>query len=276
MSSPRFPQLAPTLFITALAATACTTPKRIDESPITVMRNGDRVDPPVRAIDAATTHALEAGIAGRERRDSITGVAFGTCGPTVCAALGRGEITLGMTEVQVMAATRTTDVAWTTRRSGSVVVVLSPRTADIEAGPRDAVAPVALVQLAGGTVASYTYREPQGLRTVTSAADVSQANHVRSVALVKEGDALAAAGDYTAALDRYDRASVVNQADAMLQYKMATSLDKLLRPREAELRYHLFLHRLELEKIEAVGNANAKLADAIVRARQRLIVLEKR
>jgi hypothetical protein len=49
-----------------------------------------------------------------------------------------------------------------------------------------------------------------------------------------------------------------------------------LRPREAELRYQLFLHRLEIEKIEAIGNANARLADAIVQARQRLIVLEKR
>jgi hypothetical protein len=56
---------------------------------------------------------------------------------------------------------------------------------------------------------------------------------------------------------------------------MATSLDKLLRPREAELRYMLFLHRMELEKIEAVGNANAKLAEAIAQARQRVIVIEK-
>jgi hypothetical protein len=275
MSSSRFPQLAPTLFITALAASACTTPKRIDEGPITIMRNGDRVDAPVRAVDAATTRALEAGIEGRERRDSIAAVAFGTCAPDVCAALGRGEITLGMTAAQVMATTRTTDIAWTARRSGNVAV-LSPRNVDAGAGPRDAVAPVALVQLVGGTVASFTYREPQGLRTVTSVADVSEANRVRAVALVKEGDALAAAGDFTSALERYDRASVVDQADAMLQYKMATALDKLLRPREAELQYQLFLHRLELEKIEAVGNANAKLADAIVQARQRLIVLEKR
>jgi hypothetical protein len=275
MSSSRFPQLAPTLFVTALAASACSTPKRIDEGPITVMRNGDRVDAPVRAVDAATTRALEAGTGGRERRDSIAAVAFGTCAPAVCAALGRGEITLGMTAAQVMATTRTTEVAWSARRSGNVDV-LAPRNVDAEAGPRDAVAPLALIQLVGGTVASFTYREPQGLRTVSSVADVSEENRVRAVALTKEGDALAAAGDFTAALERYDRASVVDQADAMLEYKMATALDKLLRPREAELRYQLFLHRLELEKIEATGNASAKLADAIVQARQRLIVLEKR
>lgn len=271
MSTPRFPQLAPTLFITALAA-SCANPKRIDEGPITVMQNGDRVSPPVHTIDAATTQALESGVAGRERRDSIAAVAFASCAPSVCAALGRGEVALGMTEAQVLAATRTTELAWTVRRSGGVAV-LAPRDAD--AAPRDAVAPLALVQLAGGTVASVTYREPQGLRTVASAADVAGANVARATALTREGDAMAAAGDFTAALERYDRASVVSQADPELQYKMATALDKLLRPREAELRYRLFLHRLELETIAAHGEANAKLAGAVMAARERIVVLEK-
>ena len=272
MSSSRFPQLAPTLFITALAAAACANPKRIDEGPITVMRNGERVDAPVRAMDAATTQALDAGIIGRERRDSIAATAFASCAPTVCAALGRGEVALGMNEAQVLAATRSTELAWTVRRSGGVAV-LAPRDADT--GPRDAVAPLALVQLANGAVASVTYREPQGLRTVSSPSDVSNANLVRAAALTREGDAMAAAGDFTAALERYDRASVVSQADAELQYKMATALDKLLRPREAELRYRLFLHRLELETIGAHGDANAKLAGAIMAARERIVVLEK-
>jgi hypothetical protein len=272
MSNSLFPQLAPTLFITALAAAACANPKRIEEGPITVMRNGDRVDPPNRALDAATTQALEAGIAGRERRDSIAAVAYASCAPAVCAALGRGEVALGMTEAQVLAATRTTELAWTVRRSGGVAV-LAPRDAD--AAPRDAVAPVALVQLAGGTVASLTYREPQGLRTVSSPADVSEANRARAIALTREGDAMAAAGDFVAALERYDRASVVSQADPELQYKMATSLEKLLRPREAELRYRLFLHRLEIEKILAHGEANARLAGAMMAARERIVVLEK-
>jgi hypothetical protein len=272
MSRSRFPQLAPTIFVTAFLA-ACASGKRIDEDPITVMRNGDRVSEPSRAIDAATTQALEARIEGRAKRDAITAAAFADCDPGVCAALGRGELSLRMTEVQVMAATRTTDAAWTVRRSGDVVV-LSPRDGD--ASPRDAVATVALVQLAGGGVASITYREPQGLRTVRSGDDVTNANRARAVALTKEGDALAAAGDVTAALERYDRASVVDQADAELQYKMATSLDKLLRPREAELRYRLFLHQLELEKIDAVGDAHAKLAEAIAQAKERIIVLDKR
>ena len=273
MASNRFPQLAPTIFITALVAASCANPKRIDEVPMTVMRNGDKVDAPLRAIDAAAAQSVDAQIIGRSRRDSLTAVAFANCAADVCAALGRGELSLGMTEAQVLTATRSTDIAWLARRSGGVTV-FSPR--DVDAGPRDAIGPVALVQFAGGTVASLTYREPQGLRTVTSAADANNANRMRAEALVKEGDALAAAGDFTAALDRYDRASVVNRADAELQYKMATSLDKLLRPIEAELRYKLFLHQLELQKIEAVGNANAKLADAIVHARERIVILEKK
>ena len=178
-----------------------------------------------------------------------------------------------MTEPQVLAATRTTDLTWSARRSGSATV-LAPRDAD--AAPSDAVSPVALVQLADGTVASITYREPQGLRTVSATADVGGANHARAVALTREGDALAAAGDFTKALDRYDRASVVDRSDAELQYKIATSLDKLLRPREAELRYRLFLHQLELQKIEAIGNADAKLAGAIALAHERIVVLERR
>jgi Flp pilus assembly protein TadD len=125
------------------------------------------------------------------------------------------------------------------------------------------------------TVASITYREPQGLRTVASAADASDPGRARAAALVREGDALAAAGDFTSALDRYDRASVITRADAELNYKMATSLDKLLRPIEAELRYKLFLHQLELQKIDAMGNANAKLADAIAQARERIVVLDR-
>ena len=272
MSPKRFPQLAPTIFISALVA-SCATPKRVDEQPIAVMRNGDRVEGPTRTMDAATTRAIESRIAGRERRDSLTAVAFANCTPTVCASLGRGELTLGMTEAQVLAATRSSDISWVARRSGGVLV-LSPR--DAEDSPADAIAPVALVQLAGGTVASITYREPQGLRTVSSIENANDANRVRAAALVKEGDALAAAGDFTSALDRYDRASVVTNADAEIQYKMASSLDKLLRPIEADIRYKLFLNQLEIQKIDAVGNANARLADAIVHARERIVVLEKR
>jgi hypothetical protein len=273
MTPNKLPQLAPTVFITALFAAACANPKRVDEAPLAVMRNGDRIETPSRTMDAAAAQAFESQIAGRERRDSLNAVAFGTCAPTICAAMGRGEVALGMTEAQLLAATRSTDIAWTARRSGGVTV-LSPRDAD--AGPRDAVAPIALVQLAGGTVSSVTYREPEGWRTMSSASDATDANRMRAVALVRDGDALAAAGDFAAALDRYDRASVVQREDAELQYKIAMSLDKLLRPIEAQLRYKLFLNQLAIAQIDAQGNANAKLADAIARARERIIVLEKK
>ncbi len=272
MSNPTFPQLAPTIFITALLA-ACANPKRVDEVPLTLMRNGERVESPTRSTDGAMTQALEARIAGHERRDSLTAVALSTCSTDVCAALGRGEVTLGMTEAQLLATTRTTDLAWVARRSGGVEV-FSPRDAD--AGPTDMVGSLALVQLSGGRVSSIVYRESQGLRTVSTATDASTANQARAASLVQEGDALAAAGDFTSALDRYDRASVVTRADPELQYKMAASLDKLLRPVEAQLRYQLFLNQLEISRIEATGTANAKLADAIVHARERLIVLEKK
>jgi tetratricopeptide (TPR) repeat protein len=272
MSSSRFPNLAPTIFLTAFAA-ACMSSKHINEAPITVIKNGDRVAEPTKAMDIATARARESSRTTREERDSIANVAYATCDSTTCAALGRGEIALGMSEAQVLAATRTSYRAWSVRQSGEVNV-LTP--VDEEAGPRDAVASVAIVQLVGDSVASISYREPQGLRTVATAEDVTQANRARATALSREGDALAAAGDFTGALERYDRASVVDRADAELQYKMATSLEKLLRPREAELRYKLFLHQLELQKIEAHGTANAKLADAIAQAKERIIVLDKR
>ena len=102
-------------------------PKRVDEVPITVMRNGDRVAEPTRTRTPRRRRRSTRGIDGRERRDSIAAVAFTGCAPTVCAALGRGELALGMTEAQVLAATRTTELAWTVRRSGGVAVLVAAR-----------------------------------------------------------------------------------------------------------------------------------------------------
>ena len=272
MTSSRFPQLAPTIFIGAMMA-ACASGKRIDEGPITVMHSGDRVETPTRTLDAATSQALDARIDGRDRRDSLNAVAFASCAPTVCAALGRGQVALGMSEAQLLAATHTTALSWSARRSGSVEV-LTPRAED--AVPSDAIGNVALVQLANGSIASITYRESQGLRTVTSAMDEAGANPARAVALTRQGDAAASAGDFNSALDYYDRASVIDRTNPEVQYKIATSLDKLLRPVEAELRYKMFLNQLVIDQINAQGNANARLSDAIVHARERLVVLEKR
>jgi hypothetical protein len=61
----------------------------------------------------------------------------------------------------------------------------------------------------------------------------------------------------------------------MLEYKVATMLDLQMRPVEAQIRYQRFLHSLDIERIRAQGDANAQLADAIARAQQRLIILER-
>lgn len=143
--------------------------------------------------------------------------------------------------------------------------------------PRDQIGEVALVQLRNGRVSSYSYNEAQGIRVVQSPADATTSGRADALAemLIREGDDLAARGDLDGALNRYDRASVLRPDDPELDYRIATVLDKQLRPVEALIRYRLFLHRLELEKIEAQGDAYAKLADAIARARERIIVLEK-
>jgi hypothetical protein len=86
---------------------------------------------------------------------------------------------------------------------------------------------------------------------------------------------MAARGDLDAALDRYDRVSVLTPEDPMIDYKIAAVLDKALRPYEAIIQYQLFLHRLNLETIEAEGAAAAQLAEAIALAQQRLVILER-
>jgi tetratricopeptide (TPR) repeat protein len=145
-------------------------------------------------------------------------------------------------------------------------------------GPRDAVGEVALVQFRDGRVRTYSYHEPQGMRVVNEAADASGEGRARATAeaLLREGDDYVARGDLQRGLDRYDRASILAPSDPRLDYRIATVLDKQLRPVEALIRYQLFLHRLELEKIDAVGRAYGNLAEAIAHARERVIVLDRR
>src|SRR5258708_12873406 len=100
MSRHRIPQLAPTIFVTALA-TACANPKRIDEAPIAVMHNGDRVASPTHTTDAATTVALEVGIAGRQRRDSLTPAPLPPPQPSLSPPLQRPDLPIGMTALHV-------------------------------------------------------------------------------------------------------------------------------------------------------------------------------
>ncbi|HUH11987.1 MAG TPA: hypothetical protein VMK65_02715 [Longimicrobiales bacterium] len=260
------------LLLSVAASVAACAPKRVHEDPI--LENGERV----RDVDAAALPAVQQAEAARaaqaERRDAALADGIADCAPAVCEAIARGEVALGMTRAQVLAATRTGDEAWTWRQSGQAGVLV-PRM--LTSAPRDAVSEVAMVQLRDGRVSAYSYRESQGLRLVASPADATTAGRAEALAdmLVRQGDELAAAGSIDEALDRYDRASILDPSNAELEYRIATVLDKALRPVEALVRYQLFLHRMELEKIEARGDAYAKLADAIARAQQRIIVLER-
>lgn len=255
----------------SLVALAACAPKRVHEEPILV--NGDRVESPDAVVAEVQNRAAIDQANQMDRRDQIAADALASCTPEICRAVTRGELALGMNEAQVMAATRTTPEAWSIRHSGAATVMV-PRS--LTHAPRDAMGEVAMVQLNDDRVASYSYREAQGIRVVADPQDATTDGRAASLAemLVREGDDLAARGDLDGALDRYDRASILH-ADPMIDYRIATTLDKQLRPIEALMRYRLFLHKLELERIEAVGDAYAKLADAIAHARERVIVLER-
>ena len=261
------------LTIAALAgfATACAR-KQIDEQPI--MRNGDRVASNDNIIQAQRNAARSDAVRTTNERDSLAAVALASCQPSICDALARGEVAIGMSTAQVFAATRTTPDAWSIRQAAGVTT-LTPASLDV--APTDVVGQIAVVRVGGDGVQTYSYRERQGLRVVSSPQDASALARTTVIAagLVREGDELAANGDFTAALDRYDRASILVPNDPEIDYKIAMSLDKLLRPVQALMQYKLFLQKLELQRIDAVGQANARLAEAIALAQQRIVILER-
>ena len=263
---------APVLFATVLLVAACA-PKRIHEEP--VLRNGERVQPADEVVETARAQNARDQAEYTKARDDAAAAALASCAPRVCQAIARGEVALGMTEAQVIAATRTTDGAWSVRDAGGTSVMVP---ANVTLAPRDVVGELAMLQLTSGRVSSYSYREAQGVRVVASPADATTAGRATALAdmLLREGDDLVARGDFDGALNRYDRAQVLRMNDPVIDYRIATVLDKQLRPIEAQIRYRLFLHKLELEKIGAVGAANAQMAAAIAHAKERIVVLEKR
>jgi hypothetical protein len=210
-----------------------------------------------------------------EQRGELAAFALSTCGPDVCDAITRGELMIGMNEEQVFAATRTTPQAWDLRGSGAAMLMTA--RSDL-AVPSDAVARIAYVSLRDGRVASYTYQEPQGYRTVTSPADATLAGRsaAQADALLRQGDDYVAAGRLDLALEAYDQADILRPGHPETTLRIATTLDKSLHPIEALLRYRLFLHQLHLENIYARGFVAANVADAITRAQERIIVLENR
>lgn len=253
------------------AVAACSS-KQVHEEP--VVEQGDRVevpegDPTASADDSAGPERLA------ERREAVRAAALAECEGEACDAIVEGKLRPGLTENGVLAATRTTGDAWRIRRTGSSVV-MTPRS--LTHPPEDAVAELAMVQIADGRVARYAYREAQGIRLVDEASDATAEGRAGALAdmLVREGDELAAAGEFDAALNRYDRADVLDPDRPIVSYKIATALDKQLRPVQALIQYRLFLHRLELEKLRARGEIAANIAEAVARARERIVVLERR
>jgi hypothetical protein len=259
------------LLLPLMALAACT-PTRVNERPI--LQNGDRVATTDEVVAAARQDAARTSREATAQRDAITANALATCAPAICAAITRGEVVLGMTETQVLAATRTTEAAWQSRDGGEATVMV-PATRSL--APRDAAGELAMVQLRNGRVTAYSYSEAQGVRLVASPADATTDGRARALAdmLLREGDDFVARGEFDMALNRYDRAHVLRPGDALTEYRIATTLDKQLRPIEALIRYRLFLHQLELERIQAVGEAYGNLASAIAHARERVIVLER-
>jgi tetratricopeptide (TPR) repeat protein len=118
-------------------------------------------------------------------------------------------------------------------------------------------------------------RRGEGSAPVMAGATVEERAAATADLLLQEGDAYVASGQLDLALDRYDRAQILRPDDAVVEYRIATVLDKQLRPIEALVRYQRFLHELELEKIRARGEAYGHLAEAIAHARERVLILER-
>lgn len=259
------------LTLTAVALLAGCNPRLVE-----VMPNGSIVpDNSAAVVDQARANGEAERAIVVEQRGAAASAALASCVPSICDAITRGEIAVGMTEAQVLAATRTGAGAWDTRLSGSATV-MSPRLNG--AGVSDAVGEVAFVSLQNGRVESYTYREAQGFRNVASPADATLNGRADSMAdaLLQQGDQYAAAGRLDLALARYDQADVIRPGDPDTNFRIASALDKELRPYEALMRYQLFVHQMQLELIDAKGDAAAKIAEAIARAHERIIVLERR
>jgi len=260
-----------TFLLLALAAFAACVPKKVHEEPI--MENDQRVGDSSAAVAAATARAADAQAKAQER-EALTAQAMADCAPAVCEAIVRGEVAIGMNETQVLAATGTTDDAWSIRHAGDATVMM-PATSI--SAPSDVVGDIVVVQLASNTVSRYAYSEAQGVRVVDSPYDASTEGRAVALAdaLMREGDDYAARGDFEAALNRYDRASILTPGDPMIDFKIAESLDKALRPYAALIQYQLFLHQMRLETIEARGEAAARMAEAIALAQQRILILER-
>ncbi len=177
------------------------------------------------------TERLQAQIAGE--MDSITTVALSECTAYTCARLGGREVALGMTHAQVLVATGSTPVAWRLRGSTATGIML-PAHAPVH----DAVGQLVMVVWRDRMVASYTYREPTGLRSVTNAVDATTAGRHRAMAqsLLKDGDDLVAAGRLYEALDKYVAAEILDPHNPDISGRIGRMMNLLEPPDEPERR----------------------------------------
>lgn len=267
----KHPKVAAAAALGVLAAAACA-PRM---QPVRAVQPNGAIVRSTQQQDVARARAEGQGERTRlaVEQDAIAGRALADCTPMLCNAIARGEMAVGMTREQVLSATHSGAAAWDERGGG--LITLTAR--DESHGPHDAVAEVAFVTLENGRVRSYAYREPQGIRLVSNAADATPQGtaRARAEALLREGDEMALAGDFDRALNRYDRADVVSPNDPAVSLRIARALDKQLRPYEAMIRYQLFLHQLEIERIHAYGDAYAQYGAAVAEARSRILVIER-
>lgn len=258
------------LGLLVLAAACAPYPQRVRQ-PVVIPNNST-----VQAADAASAAAA----VGAEQQmlrnaaDSVHMLAAGKCSPAHCEGIARGELMIGMNRNAVMAATRSAPQAWIIREAGDYGTMV-PATPS--AAPYDRNGEVMVIQMERGGASVISRRGPQGIMVVSRPQDASAQALARqqAEALVREGDDLVAANDLAGALNRYDRASVLDPQQPEIEYKAARLLDLQLRPQEALMRYQRFLLSLDIERIKAQGDAAAKMAEAIALAQQRIVILER-
>lgn len=259
------------LLAVMLVALACAPyPQRVRQ-PVTIPNNATILA--AEGADAAAAVSMELART-KNSADSVYALAIAKCAPAHCDAIGRGEVALGMSQNQVMAATRSAPQAWVIRRveDAGTMVPASPT-----AKPYDRDGEMMLVQMERGGASVISRRTPQGVMVVSRPQDATTQARARQQAelLVREGDDLVASNDLDGALNRYDRASVLDPQQPEIEYKAARLLDLQLRPQEAMMRYQRFLLSMDIERIQAQGEASARMAEAIALAQQRIVILER-
>ena len=225
------------------------------------------------AAAARQADAVRAEIA--QQANAANAEATATCTPAICAAIGRHEMALGMSQAQVFAATQTIAGAWDIRGTQTNGTMMKSATNNMMI--KDAIGEVMMVTIRDGKTVAYTYREPAGLRSVTSPEDATAEGRRKALAmnLLNQGDELMSTGRVDDALSRYDQADVINPNDPATTLRIARVMEKQRRPLEELMRYQKFLHEMEIERINAKGKANAELAGAITMAQHRIVTLQE-